>query len=136
MRRRFSSLKRSVKINQSGNNLPQGQAQETQRLIKRQFEQFHQVLYQEESKRIAAVKKEEEERLVGMKDKIKELSAEVQFITESIVAIQAQLQEDDMVLLKVCKVQNKSAASPLCPKTSHINKALFFFQSFKAIQDR
>lgn len=52
------------------------------------------------------MKKEEEERIEGMKDKIKELSAEVQFITEAILAIQEQLQEDDMVLLKVCTVQN------------------------------
>lgn len=76
------------------------------------------------------MKKEEEERIVGMKDKIKELSAEVQFITEAILAIQEQLQEDDMVLLKVCTVQNKSASSPLCPKTSHNNTVFFCFPEF------
>ncbi|KAM9345641.1 nuclear factor 7, brain [Symphorus nematophorus] len=76
------------------------QSLETQKLIKIQFEQLHQVLYQEESARIAAVKKEEEEKIAGMKDKIKELSAEVLSITETISVIQEQLKEDDMVLLK------------------------------------
>lgn len=120
-------FERSVKISQFGDNLPQGQALETQRLIKRQFEQFHQVLYEEESKRIAAVKKEEDERLAGMKNKIKELSAEVQFIAEAILTIQEQLQEEDMVLLKVCPVENKSASSSFCPKTIHDDKAFFLF---------
>ncbi|XP_059204475.1 zinc-binding protein A33 [Centropristis striata] len=76
------------------------QALETQKLIKIQFEQLHQVLFKEESARIAAVKKEEEEKIAGMKDKIKELSAEVLSITETIAIIQEQLTEDDMVLLK------------------------------------
>lgn len=80
----------------------QDQALQTQKLIKDQFEQLHQVLYQEESKRIAAVKREEEMRITGMKDKIKELSAGVQTLRESISVIQDQLKEDNMLLLKVC----------------------------------
>ncbi|XP_078126094.1 zinc-binding protein A33 [Sander vitreus] len=76
------------------------QSLETQKLIKRQFEQLHQALYQDELARIEAVKKEEEDKIAGMKDKIKELSAEVLFLTETISVIQEQLKEDDMVLLK------------------------------------
>ncbi len=92
------------------NNLPpQSQALDTQRLIKRQFEQLYQVLHQEESARIAAVKKEEEEKIAGMKEKMKELSAEVLFLTETISVIQEQLKEDDMVLLKVRTVRYASA---------------------------
>uniref|UniRef100_A0A7N8XNL7 Zinc-binding protein A33-like n=1 Tax=Mastacembelus armatus TaxID=205130 RepID=A0A7N8XNL7_9TELE len=84
------------------------QALETQRLIKRQFEQLHQVLYQEESARLAAVKKEEEEKFAAMKDKIKEFSAEVLSLTEAISVIQQQLKEDDMILLKNFKdTQNR-----------------------------
>lgn len=74
-------------------------------MIKNQFEQLHQVLQQEESERIAAVKKEEEEKMAGMKDKMKELSAEVLLLTETISVIQEQLKEEDMVLLTVCRVQ-------------------------------
>ncbi|XP_029997265.1 nuclear factor 7, brain [Sphaeramia orbicularis] len=76
------------------------QATETQRLIKSQFEQLHKVLYEEESTRLAAVKKEEQGKIARMKDKFKELSAEVSSIAETIAVIQTELKEDDMVLLK------------------------------------
>ncbi|KAM8845985.1 zinc-binding protein A33 isoform 2-T2 [Spinachia spinachia] len=95
---------------------------------------LHQVLYQEESARIAAVKKEEEEKIAGMKDKIKELSAEEQSLTETISIIQEQLQEDEMILLKVCTVIFTSTYS------SHHDcvfcSSSFPPQNFKAIQDR
>lgn len=84
----------------------QDQALQTQKLIKDQFEQLHEVLYQEESERIAAVKKEEEMRITEMKDKIKELSAETQILRETISVIQDQLKEDNILLLKVCTVKS------------------------------
>lgn len=84
----------------------QDQALQTQTLIKDQFEQLHEVLYQEESERIAAVKREEEVRITEMKDKIKELSAETQILRETISVIQDQLKEDDILLLKVCTMKN------------------------------
>ncbi|KAM9843607.1 zinc-binding protein A33 isoform 2-T2 [Aulostomus maculatus] len=60
------------------------QVAETQRSIKSQFEQLHQVLHKEESARLAAVKKEEEEK--------------------------EQLKEEDIVLLKNFKaIQERSA---------------------------
>lgn len=90
------------------------QTLETQRLIKSQFEQLHQVLYHEESARLAAVKKEEEEKIAGMKDKFKELSAEVLSLTETIAVIQEELKEDDMVLLKNFKAtQDRSQSTSL-----------------------
>lgn len=85
----------------------QDQALQTQKLIKDQFEQLHEVLYQEESKRIAAVKREEEVRITGIKDKIKELSAETQILRETISVIQDQLKEDNVLLLKVCTMKNQ-----------------------------
>lgn len=84
----------------------QNQALQTQKMIKDQFEQLHEVLYWEESKRIAAVKREEEMRITRMKDKIKELSAEVQTLRETISVIQDQLKEDNILLLKVCIMRN------------------------------
>lgn len=84
----------------------QDQALQTQKWIKNQFEQLHEVLYQEESKRIAAVKREEEMRITGMKDRFKELSAEVQTLSETISVIQDQLKEDNILLLKVCIMKN------------------------------
>lgn len=54
------------------------------------------------------MKKEEEEKMAGIKDKMKELSAEVLLLTETISVIQEQLKEEDMVLLAVCRVQYTS----------------------------
>lgn len=73
-------------------------------MIRSTFEQLHQLLFQEESARLAAVKKEEEEKIAGMKDKIKELSAEMLSLTETISFMQEQLKEEDVVLLKVRRV--------------------------------
>ncbi|XP_026214072.1 E3 ubiquitin-protein ligase TRIM39 [Anabas testudineus] len=75
----------------------------TQRIIKDQFEQLHQILYEEESARLAAVKKEEEEKTARTKERIKDISAEVQSLRETISIIQEQLKENDMVLLKTFK---------------------------------
>ncbi|XP_063326766.1 zinc-binding protein A33 [Pelmatolapia mariae] len=100
LQEKLDNLKR---INMTSNNTLmciKSQALETQKMIKNHFEQLHQVLYHEESARLAAVKKEEEEKIAGMKEKIKELSAEVTCLTETIAIIQEQLKEDDMVLLK------------------------------------
>lgn len=87
------------------------QATRTQKMIKSQFEQLHQVLYQEESARLEAVKKEEEEKTAGMKDKMKELAAEVLSLTEIISDIHEQLKEEDMVLLKNFKSTQDRAES-------------------------
>ncbi|XP_028267201.1 nuclear factor 7, brain [Parambassis ranga] len=76
------------------------QTLETQKMIKNQFEQLHQILRREESARLAAVKKEEEEKIAGMNNKIRELSVEVLSLTDTISVIEEQLKEDDRVLLK------------------------------------
>lgn len=87
------------------------QSLRTQKMIKSQFEQLHQILCQEESDRLAAVKKEEEEKIAGMKDKMKELAAEVLSLTDTISDIQEQLKEEDMVLLKNFKATQDRAES-------------------------
>uniref|UniRef100_A0A8C7XFM3 Nuclear factor 7, brain-like n=1 Tax=Oryzias sinensis TaxID=183150 RepID=A0A8C7XFM3_9TELE len=76
------------------------QTLETQKEIKSHFEELHQVLNQEESWRLEAVKKEEEEKVAVVTERIQEVSAEMLSITENISAIQKQLVLDDMVLLK------------------------------------
>lgn len=76
------------------------QALETQELIRSHFEQLRQILNDEESKRLAAVRREEEEKIAGMKDKVKELSAEVIAVADTISVIEEQLQDEDMTLLK------------------------------------
>ncbi|XP_044186826.1 zinc-binding protein A33 isoform X2 [Thunnus albacares] len=111
---KLNCLKRIHRSSTDMFNHIKSQTLETQRLIKSQFEQLHQVLYHEESARLAAVKKEEEEKIAGMKDKFKELSAEVLSLTETIAVIQEELKEDDMVLLKNFKAtQDRSQSTSL-----------------------
>ncbi|XP_038158471.1 nuclear factor 7, brain isoform X1 [Cyprinodon tularosa] len=76
------------------------QTLETQRKIKSQFEQLHQALHDEESARTEAVKKEEEERITAVKEKMNKLSAEMLSVTETMSAVEKQLKEDDLNLLK------------------------------------
>ncbi|KAM4717231.1 zinc-binding protein A33 [Anableps anableps] len=76
------------------------QTLETQRKIKNQFEQLHQALCDEELARKKAVKKEEEEKIASIKEKMDELSAEMLSVTETMSAIETQLKEDDMIILK------------------------------------
>ncbi|TNM96813.1 hypothetical protein fugu_014969 [Takifugu bimaculatus] len=90
------------------------QSVQTQTMIKDQFGQLHEVLHQEESKRIASVKREEETRITEIKEKIKGLSGEVQTLKESISVIQGQLKEDDMLLLKNFKdARNRGESTAL-----------------------
>uniref|UniRef100_A0A3Q3WZB4 Uncharacterized protein n=1 Tax=Mola mola TaxID=94237 RepID=A0A3Q3WZB4_MOLML len=76
------------------------QALEMQRVIKNQFEELHQILYQEESRRIAALKKEEEEKTARIKYKFKELSADVLSLTETISVIQEHNSSQHLHTLK------------------------------------
>ncbi|XP_043956149.1 zinc-binding protein A33 [Gambusia affinis] len=72
----------------------------TQNKIKKQFEQLHQALCEEESVRREAVKKEEEEKTASIKAKMNELSAEMLSVAETMSAIKTQLKEDDMIILQ------------------------------------
>ncbi|KAK7939167.1 hypothetical protein WMY93_002493 [Mugilogobius chulae] len=90
------------------------QSTDTQKVIKSQFEELHRILSQEESARLMAVKKEEQEKIARMKDKTKELSAEVLCLAETIALIQNELKEEDMVLLKNFRDTNdRSKSIPL-----------------------
>lgn len=93
----------------------QYQTLETQRKIKMQFEQLHQALWNEELVRTESVKKDEEKKIAAIKEKMNELSAEMISVTETMSAIERQLKDDDMIILKVqasqfntlTEVQNK-----------------------------
>lgn len=113
----------------------QNQTLETQKTMRSQFEQLHQVLYDEESARLAALKKEEDEKIAAMKERIKKLSEEVLSVTETISVIQSQLVEDSMVLLKVCAFLCLIFLLWVWNMTQSL-MCFFFFQNFKATQDR
>ncbi|CAL9693208.1 unnamed protein product [Knipowitschia caucasica] len=91
-----------------------GQSLATQNVIKSQFEELHQILNQEERARLSAVTKEEQEKIARMKDKTKELSAEMLCIAETIDLIQDELKEEDIVLLKNFRdTHDRSKSIPL-----------------------
>lgn len=103
--------------------MPQHQALEAQQFITRQFEQLHQVLYDEESERLAAVKKDEEAKTAELRERIKEVSAEALSLIESIAVIQEQLNKDDMGLLKV---YNEVLLNQCFYKPSSITQVLLY----------
>ncbi|XP_017280783.1 E3 ubiquitin-protein ligase TRIM39 [Kryptolebias marmoratus] len=76
------------------------QTLKTQKTIRSQFEQLHQALYDEESARLAALEKEEEEKIAMIKERIKKYSEEALSVTEIISVIERQLLEENIVLLK------------------------------------
>ncbi|KAM9783636.1 LOW QUALITY PROTEIN: zinc-binding protein A33 [Syngnathus typhle] len=76
------------------------QAADTQRRIRGQFEQLRQMLDQEEEARLAAVKREEEEKTGAMFGKAK---AEMMPLGDHIKVVRKLLEEDDIVLLKKFK---------------------------------
>ncbi|XP_068192604.1 zinc-binding protein A33 [Antennarius striatus] len=110
---KLENLKRIHTTSSSMFKYIKNQALETESVIKSQFEHLHQVLYDEELEMIAAVKTEEEEKIAEMKGKIKELSAEVVSLTDTVSIIQEQLQEDDMILLKNYKSTHDRGSSSM-----------------------
>ncbi|CAL8303597.1 unnamed protein product [Merluccius merluccius] len=101
LQQKMDNLKR-IHTNSSYNiDYIKNQAVETQREIKAQFEQLHQVLHREESERLAALKQEENEKLAGMRDKISEISEEMLSLEESFNVLESELNADDMTILQV-----------------------------------
>ncbi|XP_062390984.1 E3 ubiquitin-protein ligase TRIM35-like isoform X2 [Sardina pilchardus] len=76
------------------------QAQRTERQIKQEFEKLHQFLHNEETARIAAVKKEEKQKSQMMKEKIGKMSREISSLSDTIRAIEKEMGADDITFLQ------------------------------------
>src|SRR4029434_11230238 len=63
--------------------LIQTQAQHTERQIKKEFEELHQFLRDEEAARLAALREEEEKKSQMMKEKIEKMSREISSLSRS-----------------------------------------------------
>ena len=79
----------------------QNQAIGTRQEIKAQFERLHHVLHREESERLAALKREEDQKISGMRDKVSEISEEMLSLEESFDFLESELNAEDMALLQV-----------------------------------
>ncbi|XP_062390990.1 E3 ubiquitin-protein ligase TRIM35-like [Sardina pilchardus] len=76
------------------------QAQRTERQIKQEFEKLHQFLHNEETARIAAVKKEEKQKSQMIKEKIEKMSREISSLSDTIRAIEKEMGSDDITFLQ------------------------------------
>uniref|UniRef100_A0A3Q0SC55 Tripartite motif containing 35-12 n=1 Tax=Amphilophus citrinellus TaxID=61819 RepID=A0A3Q0SC55_AMPCI len=76
------------------------QAQHTEKQIKEQFKKLHHFLDEEEKVRIAALKKEEQQKSQKMKEKTAALSREMAALSATIRAAEEELRAEDISFLK------------------------------------
>ncbi|XP_062380688.1 E3 ubiquitin-protein ligase TRIM35-like [Sardina pilchardus] len=89
------------------------QAQQTERQIKEELEKLHQFLRVEEAARIAALRKEEEQKSQMMKEKIEKMSREISCLSDTIRAIEKEMGADDITFLQNFKSTVKRAQCTL-----------------------
>ncbi|XP_063042048.1 zinc-binding protein A33-like [Engraulis encrasicolus] len=89
------------------------QVHTTERQIKEEFEKLHQFLQNEEASRIAALREEEEQKSQMMKEKIEKLSREISSLSESVRAIEEEMEADDVTFLQNYKSTVKRAQCTL-----------------------
>ncbi|XP_034156006.2 E3 ubiquitin-protein ligase TRIM39 [Pangasianodon hypophthalmus] len=74
----------------------QGQAEQTEKQIKEEFEKLHLFLREEEEARRAALREEEEEKRERMKEKCREVEEMMEFISDTMTQIERGLELDDV----------------------------------------
>ncbi|XP_063041142.1 E3 ubiquitin-protein ligase TRIM39-like [Engraulis encrasicolus] len=89
------------------------QVHTTEKQIKEEFEKLHQFLRDEETARISALREEEEQKSWMMKKKIKKLSREISSLSESVRAIEEEMESDDVTFLQNYKSTVKRAQCTL-----------------------
>lgn len=81
--------------------LYQIQAERTEKQIHEEFEKLHQLLHDEESVRITALREEEEQKSQMMKEKIEKMSSEISSLSHTIRVIEKQMTAEDVSFLQV-----------------------------------
>ncbi|KAG5282966.1 hypothetical protein AALO_G00036730 [Alosa alosa] len=76
------------------------QALNTERQIKEEFKKLHQFLQDEESSRIAALRKEKKQASQMMKEKIEKMSREISSLSNTIRVIAEEMRADDVTFLQ------------------------------------
>ncbi|KAJ8362004.1 hypothetical protein AAFF_G00407190 [Aldrovandia affinis] len=79
------------------------QAQHTERQVKAEFQKLHQFLRDEEEARLAALRKEEEQKSQMMKEKIETITRHVSTLSDKITAIEKAMDSEDISLLKTSR---------------------------------
>ncbi|XP_063069984.1 zinc-binding protein A33-like [Engraulis encrasicolus] len=73
---------------------------QTERQLNQEFEKLHQFLRDEEAARIAALREEEEQKSRMMKEKIEKMSREISSLSDTIRAIEEEMEADDVTFLQ------------------------------------
>ncbi|KAK5602689.1 hypothetical protein CRENBAI_003668 [Crenichthys baileyi] len=92
-----------VQINENYNETAKHihvQSQHAENQIRDSFKKLHKFLQEEENARIAALKKEEEQRTQRMKEKIKRLEEDIAGLSETIQATEKELRATDVSFLQ------------------------------------
>ncbi|KAI4894165.1 hypothetical protein NFI96_027840 [Prochilodus magdalenae] len=79
----------------------QNQAQNTERRIKEEFEKLHQFLRDEEAARIAALRKEEEQKSQVIKETIGKMSRELEVLSDTIRKLEEEMESEEVSLIQV-----------------------------------
>ncbi|KAL2093502.1 hypothetical protein ACEWY4_010814 [Coilia grayii] len=116
------------------------QAEQTEHLIKEEFEKLHQFLQDEEAIRLAALKEEEEQSSQMMKKKIDEVESEIVSLSDKIRAIEEEIGSEDLsflqfgeqtILLFVC-LYNLLICCVIASMYRHIYIYIYFFFSLSS----
>ncbi|KAM9361348.1 uncharacterized protein ABDE67_022404 [Symphorus nematophorus] len=83
------------------------QARHTERQIKEQFKKLHQFLDEEEEARITALRVEEKQKSLMMKEQIEALSREIAALSDTITDTEEELRAEDVSFLKNYKAAVK-----------------------------
>ncbi|XP_064199023.1 E3 ubiquitin-protein ligase TRIM35-like [Anguilla rostrata] len=85
------------------------QARQTEEQIKAEFEKLHHFLRVEEEVRVTALKEEEEAKSLMMKAKINAVERTMASLSDTIRALEEEIQVEDITLLHKCKATMKRA---------------------------
>ncbi|KAG7491284.1 hypothetical protein MATL_G00001670 [Megalops atlanticus] len=85
------------------------QAKSTEKQIREQFEKLRQFLRDEEEARIAALREEEEQKSQVMKEKIEKMDKDISSLSDTIQAIEQELEAEDILFLQEYEETMKKA---------------------------
>ncbi|XP_066529532.1 tripartite motif containing 35-28 [Hoplias malabaricus] len=97
---KLESFKRMKKRYGDTTTFVQNQSEEAEKQIKQEFERLHQILNDEETRRIRALKKEEEEKKQIIKEKIDSIAREIMSLSELIQSVKREMGAEDLVFLQ------------------------------------